>query len=239
MSNLNIAIFGASGGIGSAFIKLYAQNGNNNIFAFSRTSTKHQLPKVVYSTVDYSDEKSIQVASEILEENQAFDVVIVATGFLHDQYRMPEKSLRDLSAEKFEKNFLINSIGPALVAKYFLPRLPKNQRAIFAALSARVGSISDNQLGGWYAYRASKAALNMLIKTASIEVGRRNKHAIVVALHPGTVATNLSEPFQKNVAQEKLFSPAQSTKSLYSVLNKLSIEDTGKIFAWDGKEIPY
>ena len=161
----------------------------------------------------------------------------MANGILHDEGLTPEKSLRDLSAEKFQRIFEVNTVTPALIAKHFLPKLNREQTSIFAALSARVGSISDNQLGGWYAYRASKAALNMIIKNAAIEIGRRNKQAIIVGLHPGTVDSNLSKPFQGNVADGKLFTPEYSAEKLLDVLENLSPEQTGKCFAWDGQEI--
>jgi NAD(P)-dependent dehydrogenase (short-subunit alcohol dehydrogenase family) len=244
MTKTNIAIIGASGGIGSAFVRLLSQNENNNIYAFARSAmaTISRPPasntaKPSITHIDYNDEESIRIAAEFAVQTGPLDLVIVATGFLHDQTTMPEKSLRDLSAESFQKNFLINTIGPALVAKYFLPKLHKDQRSVFAILSARVGSISDNHLGGWYAYRASKAAVNMVIKTASIEATRRQKKAIIVGLHPGTVASPLSQPFQKNVVPEKLFTPEYSTKKLMNVIQNLEVEDSGKIFAWDGKSI--
>jgi NAD(P)-dependent dehydrogenase (short-subunit alcohol dehydrogenase family) len=163
--------------------------------------------------------------------------VIVATGLLHDGELVPEKSLRDLSAEKFLRLFEVNTILPALVGKYFLPKLNRENKSIFAALSARVGSISDNQLGGWYAYRASKAALNMIIKNAAIEIGRQNKQAVIVGLHPGTVDSRLSKPFQSNVADGQLFTPAFSAQKLLEVLETLTQEKSGKCFAWDGQEI--
>ena len=150
---------------------------------------------------------------------------------------MPEKSLRDLSSDKFHRIFEVNTITPALIAKYFLRKLNKEKTSIFTALSARVGSISDNQLGGWYAYRASKAALNMIIKNAAIEVARENKKAIIVGLHPGTVDSDLSKPFQGHVADKNLFTPEYSAEKLLKVLEDLSPEKTGKCFAWDGKEI--
>ena len=135
--------------------------------------------------------------------------------------------------------FRLNTTGPALVAKHFLPLLARDRKAAFAALSARVGSIEDNGLGGWYAYRASKAALNMAIKTLSIELARRYPLALCVGLHPGTVDTALSKPFQAGVPQERLFSPAQSARHLLSVLDELTAEDSGKLFAWDGRRIPF
>ena len=164
-------------------------------------------------------------------------MVIVATGILHDGELMPEKSQKELSAEKFHRLFEINTIVPALVAKHFIPKLNREKRSVFAALSARVGSISDNQLGGWYAYRASKAALNMIIKNAAIEISRRNKKAIIVGLHPGTVDSNLSKPFQGNVPDGKLFTPKYSVQKLLVILTTLTSKQSGKCFAWDGKEI--
>lgn len=244
MTKTNIAIIGASGGIGNAFVRLLSQNENNTIYSFARSSiatTNNSLSsysiKPSLTHIDYNNEESIRTAAEFAVQSGPLDLVIVATGFLHDQTMMPEKSLRELSAESFQKNFLVNTIGPALVAKHFLPKMHKDQRSVFAILSARVGSISDNRLGGWYAYRASKAAVNMFIKTASIEASRRQKKAIIVGLHPGTVASPLSQPFQKNVVPEKLFTPEYSTKKLMNVIQNLGIEDSGKVFAWDGKSI--
>lgn len=225
----NIAILGASGAIGSAFTKILSNKyPNAHLFAFSR-SGKNQI--------DYSNESSIAKAAELATKEKPLDLVIAANGILHDGKLMPEKSLQDLSAEKFHHIFEINIITPALIAKYFLPKLNKEQLSIFAALSARLGSISDNRLGGWYAYRTSKAALNMMIKNASIEVGRKNKQAIIVGLHPGTVKSNLSKPFQDNVADGELFMPEYSAERLLKVLINLNPMQTGKCFAWDGKEI--
>ena len=150
---------------------------------------------------------------------------------------MPEKSLRELSLEKFQRLFLVNTIIPALIAKHFCPYLNKETPSVFAALSARVGSISDNQLGGWYSYRSSKAALNMIIKNTAIEINRTNKQAIIVGIHPGTVNSNLSKPFQKNVPKEKLFSPNFAAEKIYQVITQLSSQSSGKCFAWDNTEI--
>ena len=238
MSNRNIAIIGASGGLGSAFVDLFSENSANTIHAFSRSEIKSQLVNVHCGHIDFSDEASIQHAAEQSSRGGPLDYVIVASGMLHDADLMPEKSLRDLSAEKFQRSFFANTIGPALIAKHFLPKLQRKQRAVFAALSARVGSIGDNRLGGWYGYRASKAALNMLIKTASIEVARSQPQAIIVGLHPGTVDTNLSQPFQRSVPSDKLFATDYSARCLISVLDELSTGDSGRVFAWDGSEIP-
>lgn len=238
MPKQNIVIIGASGGLGSAFVKLFAADSDNIVHAFSRSEIKSKLVNVHYGHLDYADEESIKKAAEQSAKEGSLDCVIVATGLLHDSDLMPEKSLRDLNSDNFQRSFFVNTIGPALVAKYFLPQLHSKQRAVFAALSARVGSIGDNRLGGWYAYRASKAALNMLIKTASIEVAWRKKQAIVVGLHPGTVDTHLSQPFQQRVASNKLFNTDYSARQLLAVIKGLNIEDSGKIFAWDGKEVP-
>ncbi len=170
----------------------------------------------------------------------AFDLVLVATGVLHEVGGLqPEKSWRALDAGSLEKAFTVNSIAPALVAKHFLPLLIRDRKAVFAALSARVGSIEDNTLGGWYAYRASKAALNMLIKTLSIELARRNPSATCIALHPGTVDTALSKPFQHSVPNGKLFSPELAAKKLLGVLDGITTEDSGNLMAWDGTRIPF
>ena len=225
----NIAILGASGAIGSAFTVLLSKKyPKASLFAFSRNG-EH--------SINYSIEGSISEAAERAAKEKPLDLVIVANGILHDDKLMPEKSLRDLSAEKFHRVFEINTITPALIAKYFLLKLNKEKPSIFVALSARVGSISDNYLGGWYAYRASKTALNMIIKNASIEIGRRNKKAIIVGLHPGTVASNLSKPFQSDIADGKLFTPEYSAGKLLEVLESLTPDQTGKCFAWDGTEV--
>ena len=163
------------------------------------------------------------------------DMVFVATGLLHDADRGPEKALRDLDPAWLAKQYAVNTIGPALIAKHFLPILPRTGRSVFAALSARVGSISDNRLGGWYGYRASKAALNQLIRTLAIEDKRRNDRGIVVALHPGTVDTRLSRPFQQR--GRDLFQPDRAAVQLLDVLDALKPTDSGKLFAWDGAEI--
>jgi len=234
----NIAIIGGSGAISRAFTKhLLEVYPDTIIHVFSRHKPKTALPYVLYHLIDYKDESSIETAAITASKEAPLDMVMVATGILHDGELMPEKSLKALSAEKFQRLFEVNTIVPALIAKHFLPQLNQKTQAIFAALSARVGSISDNQLGGWYAYRASKAALNMIIKNAAIEVTRRNKQAILVGLHPGTVDSALSKPFQGNVPDGKLFTPEYSAQRLLTVLMSLTTKDSGKCFAWDGKEI--
>lgn len=238
----NIAIIGASGAIGNAFLhKISSLYPEANISAFSRQISKiepkDKLKTVNYYDINYQDENSLEQAAKIAANGSSLDLVIIAIGTLHDEDIMPEKALKELSAKKFHHLFEINTITPALLAKYFLPKLNRNNQAIFAALSARVGSISDNQMGGWYAYRASKAALNMIIKNAAIETARRNKEAIIIGLHPGTVNSALSRPFQSNVPAGKLFTPEFAATKLLEVLNDLRPADSGKCFAWDGKEV--
>ena len=232
----NIVVIGASGGVGRGFVNVLQDNGfEGRIFAFSRSGTEFQ--NVRNERIDIADERSIESAARSVEEAGGADVIIVASGILHDDEIQPEKSMRDFDFQTFQKVFAINTFGPALVAKHFAPLLPKNEKGVFAALSARVGSISDNGLGGWTAYRASKSALNMVIKNISIEMQRRYKQAIIVGLHPGTVDTSLSDPFQGNVPKGKLFTSEYSAAQMLAVISHLSPKDSGKVFDYAGQEI--
>ena len=206
------------------------------MIALSRRKMKLD-PRLIPGTVDIEDEQSIFRAAEQIDSGGKLDLVLVASGLLHDDATAPEKSYRQLSRESLQRYFLVNTTGPALVAKHFLPLLHTDEPALFGAVSARVGSISDNRLGGWYGYRASKAALNMMIRTLAIELARGRPHAMCVALHPGTVDTPLSKPFQRGVAAARLFSPAVSAAHLLEVISKLRPEDSGGCFAWDGSRI--
>ena len=234
----NIAIIGSSGTLGTAFVQaLSSKYPDATIHALSRQHQPGCTNNVINVQLDYLDEASLKQAASQASAVAPLDLAIVASGILHTPGIMPEKSLRDISADKFMQLYQANTIVPALMAKYFVPALNKKHRSVFAALSARVGSISDNRLGGWYAYRASKAALNMIIKNVAIETQRTNKQAIVCALHPGTVDSPLSEPFQKNVPEGKLFTADYSVACMLQVLDSLTSSDSGKIFAWDGKEV--
>ncbi|GHH10066.1 SDR family NAD(P)-dependent oxidoreductase [Sphingomonas sp. AAP5] len=226
-------IIGASGGIGAAFEAALIEEGAYDVvhgFARSRTGAQH---------LDLTDEASIAAAAAHVAKGPAPTLVIVATGILHADARGPEKALRELDPAWLARVHAINAIGPALVAKHFLPITPKTGRNVFAALSARVGSISDNKMGGWHGYRASKAALNMLVRTIAIEEKRRNDRAIVVALHPGTVDTALSKPFQGNVQPGRLFDTERAALQLLDVIEELKAPDTGKLFDFEGKEVPF
>jgi NAD(P)-dependent dehydrogenase (short-subunit alcohol dehydrogenase family) len=234
-------VFGGSGGIGAALIERLADNPDYGIvYAGSRGEIATRREGVSSFDCDLTNEASIMLAAEAIILEGPLDLVIVATGILHrDGHFGPEKSSRSLDAKILAEVFAINAIGPAMIAKHFLPLMNRDRPAIFAALSAKVGSITDNHLGGWHSYRASKAALNMLIQNFAIELRQRNPQAIVVTLHPGTVDSSLSKPFQRNVPEGKLFTPAQSASCLLTVLDGLTPQDSGGLFAWDGTRIPF
>ncbi|MFC4256260.1 SDR family NAD(P)-dependent oxidoreductase [Altererythrobacter xixiisoli] len=226
-------IVGASGGIGAALETALVDEGAFAAvhgFARSRSGAQH---------LDLLDEASIAAAAAHVAQGPAPTLVIVATGLLHEGEHGPEKALRDLDPAWLAQVHAVNAIGPALVAKHFLPIMPRSGRTVFAALSARVGSISDNRLGGWHGYRASKAALNMLIRTIAIEDRRRNDRSIVVTLHPGTVDTALSRPFQANVPAGKLFDPERAALQLLDVVEGIRVIDTGKMFDFEGVEVAF
>lgn len=236
---LTVVVVGVSGGIGQALLKeLLASEQVQTVYGLSRSGNEGNVWGDKYHDIlmDYNDEKSIERAANDLPSN--IDVVIVATGLLHHQdIIQPEKTYKHLNAQSMIENMQINVIGPALFAKYTVPKMRKKVKTVFAILSARVGSIGDNRLGGWYSYRASKAALNMMIKTYSIELTRRQPQLLMVGLHPGTVNTELSQPFQKNVPEKKLFTPEYSAQCLLSVVDNLEVGDSGECFAWDGQRI--
>jgi NAD(P)-dependent dehydrogenase (short-subunit alcohol dehydrogenase family) len=222
-------VVGASGGIGSALLAgLQASGAFAEVVGLSRRDGQ----------IDLEDEGSIAAAAARLRDGPPLRLAIIATGFLHDAAQQPEKTWRALDTEAMARAYRLNAIGPALVAKHFFELLPATGKSGFAALSARVGSIGDNRAGGWHAYRASKAALNMLLRNLAIELARRKPEALCVGLHPGTVDTGLSAPFQGGVAPDRLFTPAYSAERLLAVLDGLSARDSGGVFAWDGKAVP-
>lgn len=223
-------IIGVSGGIGAGLSRQALARGDQ-VTGFARS-----LGGALH--IDLEDEPSIAAAAAYLRDQGIVpDCVIVATGLLHAGGRGPEKSLKDLDAVWMARNFAVNTIGPALVAKHFVPLMPRKAPALFAAIGARVGSISDNRLGGWYGYRAAKAALHMTVRNIAIEWSRRNDQSVCVALHPGTVDTALSQPFQANVAEGRLFDADDCSRKLLDVLSGLSAADSGGIFAFDGTAI--
>ncbi|MFK7886295.1 MAG: SDR family NAD(P)-dependent oxidoreductase [Gammaproteobacteria bacterium] len=234
----NICIVGASGGIGRAMVDQLAKREDvTRVYALSRQLTAGHQAGVISLQIDLSVERSIDAAAQQIEV--PLDGVIVTSGLLHhaDGLR-PEKSLGQIKADNMLEVLAINTVGPALVARYFSQHLRAGERTVFAALSARVGSIGDNRLGGWYSYRASKAALNMVLKTMAIEMRRKHPGVIVAGLHPGTVDTTLSKPFQRNVPEGKLFASDRAARQLLNVLDGLRPQDSGQVFDWAGQRIP-
>ena len=221
-------VFGAGGALGGAFIDaLRARPGCAEVVALGRAS----MP-----AVDIEDEASLAAAARALHERAPFQLIVNATGALHIGNAAPEKRLAELNAHTLARAFAINAIGPALLIKHFAPLLPLKDRGLFASLSARVGSIGDNRKGGWYSYRAAKAAQNMLVKTAAIEISRSRPEAVLAALHPGTVRSRLSTPI---IGEAPAFEPAHAAELMLTVLDSLSPEQSGGFFAYDGSRIDW
>jgi NAD(P)-dependent dehydrogenase (short-subunit alcohol dehydrogenase family) len=219
-------VIGTSGGIGGAILGDLQKAGFAQVVGLSRRQ------------LDITIEAEIGVAAaEISASGLELRLLVCATGLLQDASQQPEKSWRELDADKLARSFAVNAIGPALVMKHFLPLLPRQGKSVFAALSARVGSIGDNHLGGWYGYRAAKAALNQLIHSAAIELARRQPDALCVALHPGTVATRLSQPFAKQGLAVR--QPAIAAADLLAVIDGLTAAQSGGFFDHHGASIPW
>ena len=235
------AIFGASGGVGAALCRVLASRADGGtVYAGSRSDLSEDLPGTIPFTFDLADEASLVASAEFMQRDGPLGLVVIATGSLTlSDGAGPEKSWRALDAGSMAEVFAINTIGPAMIAKHMIPLLPRDRRSVLAALSARVGSIEDNRLGGWHSYRASKAALNMVLKNLAIELARTHSEAVVAGLHPGTVDTALSKPFQRNVATGRLFTPDISARHLLNVIDRLAPSDSREIFAWDGQRIPF
>jgi NAD(P)-dependent dehydrogenase (short-subunit alcohol dehydrogenase family) len=220
-------VIGSGGAIGSALAEV--------LRADPRCASVLALSRQTDPPIDYAREASIAAAAQVLRAHAPFHVVIVATGVLHTAAAQPEKRLADLQLASMEEVFRLNTFGPALVLRHFAPLLDR-QRSVMGFLSAKVGSIGDNRLGGWYSYRASKAALNMLVKTASIELRRTHPGAAVVALHPGTVKSALSRPFRGDEIGREA---AQAAGEMWQVLQGLGAEDSGCFLAYDGESLPW
>lgn len=234
------AVFGASGGLGAALVRMLVDDPRCAAIYTGARRPIDGRGKITPFRFDLLDEASIALAAEQLSAGgEHVDLVLVAAGVLHDATLAPEKTMRALQPQALAHSFAVNAVGPALIAKHVLPLLPRERKSVFAAMSARVGSIGDNRRGGWHAYRASKAALNQLIRTCAIELAVKNKNAVSVTLHPGTVDTAMSKPFQAGVAPEKLFSAETSARHLLEVIDRLAASDSGGFFAWDGQPIPF
>ena len=244
----NALVVGASQGIGLGFVKsLLEQDQIAQVYAtYRHRETANELFELQESysqlkclQVDITEEAQIAAAaSQIKESSQQLHLAIYCVGLLHEGELTPEKSLRQINSENLINYFQVNSIGAILLAKHLMP-LFKKQESVFACISAKVGSIGDNRLGGWYGYRASKAALNMFLKTTAIEYSRRCPKTRVLSLHPGTTDTRLSAPFQKNVPPGKLFPVEHTVDLLSKVIEQTTIKDSGKFFSWDGSELPW
>jgi NAD(P)-dependent dehydrogenase (short-subunit alcohol dehydrogenase family) len=226
-SGYRALVVGASGSIGAAFATLLSQD--------ARCAQVVGLHRQSLPAVDFENESSIAAAAAQLAPSGKFHVVIVATGLLHFGQVMPEKRLADLNYAQMEQTFRTNTLGPAMVLRHFAPLLD-NQRSVLAVLSAKVGSIGDNRLGGWYSYRASKAALNMVLKTAAIEVKRSNPNAVLVALHPGTVSSHLSKPFR---GQEIGREPLVAAGEMLQAIDALAVGDTGRFISYSGEALQW
>ena len=234
---LNVIVVGSSGGIGKAFCdNLLALDNVKHVTGLSRSDTPIEHPKFVSKKIDITDEASIVSATESLEDAH---LIIISTGILHDESMMPEKNLANIDLDKLRHAFDINAIGPALLIKYLSKKMPAKEPSLIVVLSAKVGSISDNFLGGWYGYRASKAALNMIVRTAGIEIQRFHPTHSIVSVHPGTVTTKLSNPFTANYPKEKLLAPEDSVAKLIAVIDGLGPENNGQFINWDGTRISY
>lgn len=216
-------VIGSSGGIGSALCRTLAQAGWK-VVGLSRSS----------DGLDLTKPNDLLVRLNALEG--IYDLIMVATGMLAPQNGRPEKSLKALNADQFAQQFAVNTIGPALIMAHATRLMPRDRLATLAVLSARVGSIGDNRLGGWYSYRASKAALNQVVKTASIELARTHPRAVCVAIHPGTVATQFTAEFQNHHATVQ---PMTAAQNIIGVLARLAPSQTGGFFDWSGAEVPW
>ena len=233
-------VVGGGGGVGAALVEALDRDlAYDRVIVLSRRPPPEAGDRRVWIAADILDEDSLGEAARQIGALGTPTLILIATGMLHAEGLAPEKTMQSLSADALSRVFLINAVGPALVAKHLLPLTPRDRPSVLAALSARVGSIGDNRLGGWYGYRASKAALNMLIRTLAIEHRRTRPLGLCVVLHPGTVDTALSAPFQAGVSEGRLFTPRQSAEALLAVIDGLGPDDNGGFFAWDGSPIAW
>jgi len=242
---------GASRGIGLEFVRqLLAEPAIGLVHAGCRFPDRAaelgaiaaREPRLRLVPLDVADESSVaRAARAVADQVDRLHLVVNCAGVLHGgpASLAPEKRLADVRPEALAASFAVNAFGPLLLAKHFEPLLAHKERAVFASLSARVGSIGDNRLGGWYAYRGAKAAQNMFTRTLAIEWARTRRNVACVALHPGTTDTDLSRPFQANVAPEKLFDPGRTVRQLLAVIDQLTPAATGRFYGWDGNEIPW
>lgn len=232
------AVFGASGGIGRALAEALAAGGTGLVYTGTRRGEGPKGAPFRPFDFDLTDETSLADAADLMRDARP-EWVIVASGVLTlADGTGPERTYKRLDAGVMAEVFALNTIGPALIAKHILPLMPRAERFVFAALSARVGSISDNRLGGWHSYRASKAALNMLLKNFALEMARTHPLGVVAGLHPGTVDSDLSKPFQTGLPDGQVTAPGDAAANLLGVLAHLTPEQSGRVFDFRGSEVP-
>ena len=232
----NIIIAGSSGSIGGEFTKQYTDDPNvEKVVTLSRNVNNLNHEKIQSIKIDYSNEATFKNLNEI-SQLDSISKIIIATGILHTDQIKPEKSIDSIAAEDMKQVFQVNVFGPILLVKKLLPLIKKSKGVKIVFLTARVGSISDNVLGGWHSYRSSKSALNMMIKNLAIELKRLNKEHVVIGIHPGTVKSHLSEPFLRHVKHD-IFNPKESVDLMTQVISKVSQTDSGKCFDFSGKVI--
>lgn len=224
-----VLVIGANGTLGSAICNQYEN---------ADSGDEYQVTKLTQQETDYS-EQSLQAWSEKFKDGTPYKTIVCCVGVLHSEIVQPEKRLEQLSTEVLTEYFRINTIVPSLCLRFFYKLLDRHSPSKFVCLSAMVGSITENRLGGWYGYRSSKAALNMMVKTASIEVARTNKQACLAVIHPGTTQSALSKPFSGKVAADKYYTPAQSAQRIVEVTEQLTPEQTGSFYNWDGTRISW
>lgn len=232
------AIFGSSGAIGAALTDGLVERGCERVYAGSRSGEGPSSAKITPFAFDLTDETTIAGAADLMKDAPP-EWVLVTTGVLTlPDGTGPERTLKRLDPAAMARVFAINTVGPALIAKHILPLMPRSRRFLFGAISARVGSISDNQLGGWHSYRASKAALNMLLKNFSLEMARTHRLGVIAGIHPGTVDSKLSAPFQSNLPDGQLTRPETAADNILNMLAQLEPSDSGKVFDFAGKPVP-
>ncbi|SFN27615.1 SDR family NAD(P)-dependent oxidoreductase [Dokdonella immobilis] len=246
----HVLVTGASSGIGLAMMRQLLDNAQVGfVAAVSRSATRNGTLQALQAAdpgrlmvvdADLTVEGDLALLSDALARRiDRLHLVVNTAGVLHAHGLSPEKVLEQVSLASLQRVFAINAFAPILLAQALLPLLGHGAPAVFASLSARVGSIGDNRSGGWYAYRASKAAQNQLLKTLSIEMARRNRRSCCVLLHPGTVDTPLSAPYQARVPREKLFAAERAARQLLDIIARCTPVQSGRFLAWDGSEVPW